>query len=146
MCDQYFTCATVNESSSSCVTRHDFCLDLKFSVPTTYTLVRCISLCLARVLSINPPIHCTVSLILSHTTYLRHALYRKRSQVGVHSARSSIFKYNQINHQRRWRFFEDRQRSKKEPPHSRDGTPWGELTIPYIDLIWGCARRKTPET
>ena len=39
-----------------------------------------------------------------------------------------------------------KQRSKMEPPHNRDGTPCGELTIPYIDLIWSCARRKTPKT
>ena len=39
-----------------------------------------------------------------------------------------------------------KQRSKKEPPHSRDWTPCGELAIPYIDLIWSCARRKTPKT
>ena len=38
-------------------------------------------------------------------------------------------------------------RSKKEPPHNRDGTPCGELSIPYnIDLMWSCARRKTPKT
>ena len=31
-------------------------------------------------------------------------------------------------------FLKIKQRSKKEPPHSRDGTPCGELAIPYIDL------------
>ena len=31
-----------------------------------------------------------------------------------------------------------KQRSKKEPPHNRDGTPCGKLAIPYIDLIWSC--------
>ena len=32
------------------------------------------------------------------------------------------------------------------PQHNRDGTPCGELAIPYIDLIWSCARRKAPKT
>ena len=38
--------------------------------------------------------------------------------------------------------FEDtvKQRSKKEPPHNRDGTPCGELAVPYIDFIRSCAR------
>ena len=47
---------------------------------------------------------------------------------------------------RAWGISKIKQRSKKEPPHSRDGTPCGELAISYIDLIWNCARRKTPKT
>ena len=42
-------------------------------------------------------------------------------------------------------FMKINQRSKKEPPHNRDGTPCGEITIPYIDFIWSCARRKNTQ-
>ena len=43
--------------------------------------------------------------------------------------------------------FEDKTVIKEgTSPHNRDGTSCGELTIPYIDLIWSCARRKTPKT
>ena len=41
-------------------------------------------------------VYTTVSLILLHTTFVTPYI-AKRSQVGVHSARSSIFKCNQSN-------------------------------------------------